>query len=53
MRLLHNSGNELDTFFVNVVTQVDSLRQEFSDTERDNSQRLEKLLEIQQIAASA
>ena len=45
--------NELDTFFVNVVAQVDSLRQAFSDTERDNSQRLERLLEIQQIAASA
>lgn len=45
--------NELETFFANVVAQVDSLRQAFSDTERDNSQRLERLLEIQQIAASA
>lgn len=45
--------NELETFFANVVAQVDSLRQAFSDTERDNSQRLERLLEIQQSAANA
>lgn len=45
--------SELETFFADVVTQVDSLRQAFSDVERDNSQRLERLLEIQQIAASA
>ena len=45
--------NELETFFANVVAQVDSLRQAFSDAERENSQRLERLLEIQQIAASA
>jgi GTP1/Obg family GTP-binding protein len=45
--------NELEAFFANVVAQVDSLRQAFSDAERENSQRLERLLEIQQIAASA
>lgn len=45
--------NELETFFANVLAQVDSLRQAFSDVERGNSQRLERLLEIQQIAASA
>ena len=44
--------NELEIFFTNVVAQVDSLRQTFSRAERDNSQRLEKLLEIQQIAVS-
>ena len=45
--------SELETFFANVLAQVDSLRQAFNDTERDNSQRLERLQEIQQIAASA
>lgn len=45
--------NELEAFFANIVAQVASLRQAFSDTERKNSQRLQKLLEIQQIAASA
>jgi GTP-binding protein EngB required for normal cell division/gas vesicle protein len=45
--------SELETFFANVLGQVDSLRQAFNDTERDNSQRLERLQEIQQIAASA
>ncbi len=45
--------SELETFFTNLVAQVDSLRQAFSDTERDNSKRLERLLEIQQLAASA
>lgn len=45
--------SELETFFADVVAQVDSLRQSFSDVERDNSQRLERLLEIQQVATSA
>jgi tRNA U34 5-carboxymethylaminomethyl modifying GTPase MnmE/TrmE len=44
---------ELETFFANVVHQVDSLRQGFSSNERENSQRLERLLEIQHMAASA
>lgn len=45
--------SELETFFANVFDQVDSLRQAFSSAERENSQRLERLLEIQQIAVSA
>lgn len=45
--------NELEIFFANLVAQVDSLRQTFSRAECVNSQRLEKLLEIQQIATSA
>lgn len=45
--------SELETFFANVVDQVDSLRQAFSSAERENSQRLERLLEIQRIAVSA
>ena len=45
--------NELDTFFAGVVEQVDTLRQGFSEAELGNSQRLEKLLDIQQLAATA
>lgn len=45
--------SELETFFSNVIAQVDSLRQSFSDVERDNSRRLEQLQEIQQSATSA
>ncbi len=45
--------NELDTFFAGIVEQVDVLRQGFSEIERANSQRLEKLLEIQQVALGA
>lgn len=45
--------SELDTFFAGVVEQVDTLRQGFSEAERGNSQRLERLLEIQQLAAAA
>lgn len=45
--------SELETFFANVFDQVDSLRQAFSSAERENSQRLERLLEIQRIAVSA
>lgn len=45
--------NELENFFINIVAQVDSLRQAFSDIERKNSQRLEVLQEILQNAANA
>lgn len=45
--------SELETFFADVIAQVDSLRQAFSDVERDNSRRLEQLQEIQQSAANA
>lgn len=44
---------ELEKFFANVVAQVDSLRQAFNSNERENSQRLERLLEIQQVALNA
>lgn len=44
---------ELESFFANIFQQVDSLRQAFSNDERENSLRLERLLEIQQIATSA
>lgn len=45
--------NELDTFFANVAAQVNLLRQGFSESEYKNSQHLERLLEIQQLAANA
>jgi len=45
--------NELDTFFANVAAQVNLLRQGFSECEHKNSQHLERLLEIQQLAANA
>lgn len=45
--------SELETFFANVISQVDSMRQTFSDVDRENSRRLERLQEILQSAASA
>lgn len=45
--------SELDTFFATVTKQVDALRQGFSEAERANSRRLEKLMEIQQAATGA
>ena len=51
---MHNIiQNELDTFFAAVVHQVDALREGFNQRDRANSQQLEKLLEIQQIALGA
>lgn len=44
---------ELDTFFAGVVKQVDTLRQGFSEADRSNSQRLEKIIEVQQLATAA
>lgn len=45
--------NELEKFFAGVVAQVDSLRQGFSESDRKSSQRIEVLLDIQQLAATA
>lgn len=45
--------NELEKFFADVVAQVESLRQGFSESDRKNSQRIGVLLDIQQLAATA
>lgn len=45
--------SELDTMFEAVITQVSALRQAFSEADRQNSQRLEQLLEIQRQAVTA
>jgi hypothetical protein len=45
--------SELEKFFAGVVAQVESLRQGFSEADRNNSQRIEVLLEIQQLAVTA
>lgn len=47
------TSSEIETFFDNVTSQVDALRKNFSDTEQANSQRIERLLEIQQVAINA
>jgi hypothetical protein len=46
-------GKESDEFFSDVNGQVELLRRGFSDAEQDNSQRLEQVLDIQRLAASA
>jgi exonuclease VII large subunit len=46
-------GKESEEFFVNVNGQVEVLRQGFSDAEQDNTRRLEQVLDIQRLVASA
>lgn len=44
---------ELEKSFSLIIEQVDSIRQSFNNAERINSQRLEQLISIQQLAKSA
>lgn len=44
---------ELDRLFETLIAQVSALRQAFDETDRNNSQRLEQLLEIQRQAFAA
>ncbi len=48
-----NILQEIDWFFTQLNTQVDRLREGFSDTERLASERLQKWVTIQQLALSA
>ena len=48
-----NILQEIDNFFAQLSTQVDKLREGFSDTERLASERLQKWVSIQQLALSA
>ena len=48
-----NILKEVDGFFAQLNAQVDKLREGFSDTERQASERLQKWVAIQQLALSA
>jgi GTP1/Obg family GTP-binding protein len=48
-----NVLKEVDGFFAQLNAQVDKLREGFSDTERQASERLQKWVAIQQLALSA
>ncbi len=51
--MLTNILQEIDNFFIQLSTQVDKLREGFSDTERLASERLQKWVSIQQLTLSA